>query len=336
MATEHKTPLTCSEIGILWGNYLADTMSLYIEKVHAAHTQDTRTRALIENVVSLLEKTCPTIRELLQKEGLPIPVGFTEEDVDFAVPPLYTDIFRLQYVKYKANIRMQANGFVLTMVTRADVRKFFRDVSIATMELDEQAADLLLDKGLYIRPPYVAVDGKREFIRGRDFMGSFFGAGERNLLAIEIGVLFNNIQNNVIGRTLLTGFAQTAESAVVRRYMRRGIEIATKHIEVLSALLRSEDVPVPAPWDAGVTGSTVAPFSDKLMMYHVSLLNQVGIAAAGTNTAAAMRKDLQTTYVRLAAEIGQYAADGANLMIENAWMEEPPKVLDHRELHPRQ
>ena len=34
----------------------------------------------------------------------------------------------------------------------------------------------------------------------------------------------------------------------------------------------------------------------------------------------------------LCGEIGGYAVDGANLLIKNYWLEEPPKAVDHREL----
>jgi len=44
------------------------------------------------------------------------------------------------------------------------------------------------------------------------------------------------------------------------------------------------------------------------------------------------QQDLQVCYMRLAAEIGQYTADGANMLIENNWLEEPPETVDHREL----
>lgn len=331
MANKHTAPLTAGEIGILWNNYLVDSMSLWVERVHAAHEQDAHVRALIMDTVAFLEKTTAEIQALLERENLPAPAGFTAADVDLAAPPLYTGVFRLQYVKNKVNIRLAANGLALAGVTRADVREFYRNVTLAVLALDDKATELLLEKGLYIRAPYVPVDAQREFVSGRDFLGSFFGAGHRSLLAVETGVLHSNIQNNIAGRTLLTGFAQTAGAAEVRRYMLRGVEIAGSHIDILSALLRDEAVPVPATWDAGVTTSTVAPFSDRLMLNHVAFLNQAGLAACGTNTAAASRKDLQATYLRLAADIARYAAEGANLLIDNAWAEEPPKVASHRE-----
>jgi hypothetical protein len=68
------------------------------------------------------------------------------------------------------------------------------------------------------------------------------------------------------------------------------------------------------------------------MLQHIVLLNHAGLAAYGTFMSESLRKDLLTNYVRLMAEIGQYLEDGSTLLLDNNWMEEPPKVVDHREL----
>jgi len=151
-------------------------------------------------------------------------------------------------------------------------------------------------------------------------------------LAAEIGTLFSNIRNNIMGKILLTGFSQVAESPNVREYMNRGVEIAIKHVEIFREVLQEENIPIPMTSDSGVTNSTVAPFSDRLMLSHAVVLNQAGMAAYGTAMSVSMRKDLQGSYMRLATEIGQYAADGAKLLIDKNWMEEPPEAVDHREL----
>jgi len=332
MATEHKTSLTSTEIGVLWFQYMVDTMSLCVEKFSAAKEQDDQVRPIYQDALSIMEKTTAQIRQIFQNESIPLPQGFTDDDINLDAPALYSDTYRLQYVKFKVNLRMAANGLAMAESSRSDVRKLYRDLSIATLDLDDRTTSLLLEKGLYIRAPYITVGEKAEFVHGQNFMGSFFDGGERKLLAAEIGTLFSNIRNNIMGKILLTGFSQVAESSNVRKYFNRGVEIANKHVQIFSEFLREEDIPIPMSSDSGVTTSTVAPFSDKLMLFHVVLLNQVGIAAYGTALSASMRKDLQASYMRLVAEIGQYAADGANLLIDKNWMEEPPEAVDHREL----
>lgn len=332
MSTALKIPLTSAEIGILWNQYTLDTMSLYVEKFALACEQDEKIYDIIREAVMLMEKTSAQVRHIFQKEGIPIPMGFSEEDVNLDAPPLYSSIFRLQYIKHKFNLRMVMNGLNLARSSRSDIRKFYHDLTIAILRLDDRATNLLLDKGLYIRAPYISIPDHAEFVQQQNFMGRFFGGAERKLLAIEIAGLFYNIQNNLIGKMLLTGFSQVAQSTDIQRYFMRGIEIANKHIDIFSSALHAEDVPIPMPWDSGVTNSMVAPFSDKLMLQHIAILNQVGITAYATCMSESMRKDLLIDYVRLAAEIGQYTADGAALLIDNNWMEEPPKTVDHQEL----
>jgi hypothetical protein len=44
--------------------------------------------------------------------------------------------------------------------------------------------------------------------------------------------------------------------------------------------------------------------------------------------AASQRSDLALNYERLSLEIGQYVKDGANIMIDHAWLEQPPGTYD--------
>lgn len=85
-------------------------------------------------------------------------------------------------------------------------------------------------------------------------------------------------------------------------------------------------------WDAHILDSTVAPFSDKLMMFHTTTLIAAGIGNYGTAAGTCERMDLNALYTRLSAEIALYAEDGANLMIKYALLEEPPKAADHQAL----
>jgi hypothetical protein len=47
---------------------------------------------------------------------------------------------------------------------------------------------------------------------------------------------------------------------------------------------------------------------------------------------ASPRRDIATTYVRLSAEIANYAMEGAKLTIEHGWLEEPPHASNRKEL----
>ncbi|QVY63659.1 DUF3231 family protein [Cytobacillus gottheilii] len=118
----------------------------------------------------------------------------------------------------------------------------------------------------------------------------------------------------------------------MRQFFVEGKGISNKHMKKFSSTLTNEDIPAPISWDSHVTDSTVSPFSDKLMMFHTTTLIAVGIGNYGTAAGTCQRMDLNATYTRLSAEIALFAEDGANLMIKHAFLEEPPKAIDHNAL----
>jgi hypothetical protein len=126
----------------------------------------------------------------------------------------------------------------------------------------------------------------------------------------------------------LIGFSQVARAKEVQAYFVRGKEIASKHVEIFGSLLREDDIPAAQTWDAEATAATIAPFSDKLMMFHALAMNSGGIGYYGASMGASQRRDIGAMYSRLMAEVAQYTEDGANIMINNAWMEQPPTVVD--------
>ena len=65
-------------------------------------------------------------------------------------------------------------------------------------------------------------------------------------------------------------------------------------------------------------------------MYHVSAMIAAGIGNYGMALAASPRRDIGLEYMSLIPEVALYAEDGANIMIKNGWMEEPPQA-DNRD-----
>lgn len=130
----------------------------------------------------------------------------------------------------------------------------------------------MLSRGILPRHPYMPVSGARDLTRHPSFFRGFLGK-KRPLLGQEINHLFASVMFNYFGRVLLTGFAQVARAAQVRDYMLEGIKITDGIIQEFTATLQEDGITAPLPPGAGVTDSQAAPFSDKLMMYHVSILS---------------------------------------------------------------
>ncbi|WP_413303092.1 DUF3231 family protein [Bacillus sp. 1P10SD] len=105
-----------------------------------------------------------------------------------------------------------------------------------------------------------------------------------------------------------------------------------KHIKVFSSYLEMDSLPAPMSYDQEVTESIESPFSDKLMMFHFNLMIYVGIGNYGVSIAESQRSDMVIDYSRLNAEILKYSEDGANIMIANGWLEQPPIAANRRDL----
>lgn len=130
----------------------------------------------------------------------------------------------------------------------------------------------------------------------------------------------------------MLGFAQTAQFKDVREFSFRAANIAIKHMEVFGSILSRDYLPAPMTWDSSTMKSTVAPFTDKVMMFHTLSLCSIGIVNYALALGASPRKDIAIDYGRLSAEIAQLAEDAAKIMIEHEWLEQPPQVLNHEAL----
>jgi hypothetical protein len=331
MQTEHKTKLTSAEMAELWSAYMNDSMMVCMLKYFLNKAVDTEIRAVIKYGLQLSQSHVERITKLFQAEKFPIPRAFGEEDVDISAPRLYSDNLMLTFIKQIGQLGINAYSVAIGLSARKDVYSYFSQCFAEMNKLHEMATDVLLSKGLYIRPPYIPTPDKVEFVNKQTFLAGWF-ADRRPLTVIEISHLYANIQRNAMGIPTLIGFSQTAQLKEVGQYMVRGKEIASKHVEVFTSILREDDIPAPTTWDGDVMESTTQVFSDKLTMFQVTALNALGIGYYGTSMGVSPRRDIGVQYQRLMAEVALYAEDGANIMIKNGWMERPPQAPDRDKL----
>lgn len=334
METAHNIKLTSAEIGMLWTTYINDTMARCVLGYFLNKVEDTEIQPVIAFALKVSEEHVGELTELFHSEKFPVPQGFSDEDVNVNAKRLFSDSLFLYYIKNMSKVGLTAYAMSYAMSSRSDVRAFYSRALTQTQTLDQLVTELLLSKGLYIRPPYISTPDSIDFVESSKFLsGGFFGfMDKRPLTSIEIAHLFANIQTNALGKALLTGFQQVAKSQVLIKYLERGVHIAGKHIEIFDKTLKDDELPVPMTWDSDVMDSKESPFSDKLILFHVALLVTVGSGNYGLAASASPRKDVAATYVRLAAEIAIYTLDGAKIMIDHGWMEEPPLAPDRKKL----
>jgi hypothetical protein len=327
----HHIRLTSSEVGGLWANYITDSMFVCIYKYYLAKVEDAEIKKVLEHALDLSQQHVQVVTKIFKEEGHAIPLGFTENDVNVNAPRLFSDEFFLFYTKQMTKGALATYSVILPHTFRNDIREHFMSCISSSMELFNETAKVLLSKGLEVRSPYIPYLQEVDMVEKKRFLAGWWGK-QRTLTASEITHLYSNIQTNHMGSAVTTGFGQVAQLDEIREYMKRGKDISKKQIEIFSTYLKENNLPVPNTWDALVQPINVSPFSDKLMMFQISLMTASGIGNYGTAISATQRHDIGADYTRLLAEIGHFAQDGMNLEIKYEWLERPPHAADRDEL----
>lgn len=321
--------LTSAEIAAIWTTFMNNSLLISTLKYFIEKNEDKEIRPIIENCINMFNERLVKMTSFFAEANHPIPCGFSDQDVNVKAPRLYTDNFVLFYLLQMARTGVGVYSTYLPLLSRQDVLDFFVKCISQAVEVSKWITEIMLLKGIFVKAPLIDIPAKIEYVKNEDFLGSWLGGEVRTLHSKEITYIFSNIQTNVIGKTLITGFGQVAESEKVREYMVRGGKVAAKHIEIFTSILRKEDIlpPTPAWNDMVVTDSTVAPFSDKLMMATIMLTIEGGMRFYGIGLDLDTRHELVAKFIRLMIEVGKYGADGINIMIDNGWLEQPPLAI---------
>ncbi|GAM13497.1 DUF3231 family protein [Mesobacillus selenatarsenatis] len=330
-STHNSIKMTAAEISYLWTTYLSDTMSICVLQYFLQQIDDSDIKVLVQQALDLSFQHVEGIKEIYAQEGIAVPQGFTDQDVNLKAERLFSDIFYLKYIKNMAGGGLSGYSRMLPNIYRKDIKRFYSKALTSSMELEQEATLLLLEKGLATRPPFIPYPDKVEFIKKQSFF--LEGLGRRGALSgKEVTHLHFNIETNQLGAAISTGFSQTAQNKQARNYFIRGKEIALKHIKVFRDYLEKHSLPAHAGIEQEVSESTQSVFSDKLMMFHFSVMIYAGIGNYGVAISESQRSDLVIDYSRLNAEILKYSEDGINIMVANEWLEQPPLSVDRQNL----
>ncbi|HWO95884.1 MAG TPA: DUF3231 family protein [Bacillus sp. (in: firmicutes)] len=322
--------LTSAEMGKLWATYMGNSMGKCILSYYLQHVEDEDIKTLLENALKLSEEFLKTINDIFTKENFPIPKGFSEEDVNLGAPRLFQDEFYVHYLKYAAKAAMSIYNVAVPLVYRKDVKEFFRYCMDSTMDLMDQIKEILMNKGLIIKPPVIPVPVKVEFVH-QDFLNGFLGH-VRPLHALEIAHFYDVIENNAASKALIMAFAQVVKDEKIRKLLERGKNIIKTNTEDYIQKLYDEDLPAPSFLDDLVTTSTFSPFSDKLMLFHKMDMFTMKIRVFGNAIAVNGRNDIGLIYTNALMKNSAFVREAAKIMIEKGWFEQPPRAADRKKL----
>lgn len=326
-----KEKLTSAEIGKLWATYIGNTMAECVLSYYLKHTDDQSIKKVVESALNLSKTLVKNIKEIFIQENFPLPIGYTEEDVNLDAPRLFSDEFYLHYLKYTSKAGMSIYTIAIPLMTRKDIRDFFINTLNSTVKLVTEINDVLEEKGLIVKPPIIPIPKRVDFVQQQSYLHGFFG-DIRPLHALEILHLYENIENNVTSKALLIGFSQVAKNEKVQKFMLRGKKITNKHIEICSQQLHKNNLPSPPLLDDAVSTSTFSPFSDKLMLWHKIDMFSMKIRSYANGASLNGRRDIGALYAKSLMDVSLYMEDGTNIMIDHGWMEQPPEAVDRENL----
>ncbi|CAG9622255.1 DUF3231 family protein [Sutcliffiella rhizosphaerae] len=326
--------LTSGEMGKLWATYNGNTMAKCVLSYYLKNVEDEDIKKVLEYALDLAKTFVKEIGEIFKQENFPIPVGLTDEDVNLDAPRLFNDEFYLYYLQYAGKAGMSIYSAAISIVTRKDIRDFYVKALSGVVKLMTETSDMLISRGKLMNSPTVPNPKEVYFVNNQRFLNGYLG-DVRPLHGLETAHLFDNINNDITSKALIIGFSQGVQDKKVRKFLERGRNINKKHIEMLSKKLNEDNLPSPSLLDHIVTSSTIPPFSDKLMILHKIDMFSMKIRQYANGASLNGRRDIGALYARCLMDVSLYVEDGANIMIEYGWMEQPPIVVNRNKLSSR-
>jgi len=126
MEAKHEhSKLTSAELAYLWSTYMADSMSICMLKYFLTHVDDEKIKTLVSHALDLSQQHVEIIREIFTSEGVEIPEGFTDKDVNLKAKRLFSDLFYLYYIHNMTKGGLVTYGRVLQNTYRHDIHSFF-------------------------------------------------------------------------------------------------------------------------------------------------------------------------------------------------------------------
>lgn len=326
----HSARLSSAEIGGLWAAYLQETMAVCLLKYFLYHNRDEEIKVTLQEALEISVGHIQQITDMYNNEKMPLPDGFTDEDIDLSAPPLFYDLFGLTFVYSMSRMGMINTAFITSNIARQDILELFTSIVNDSTKLYQKTTALMLAKGVYDRPPMIPYPKEVKYIDDKSYISAF--GKKRPLNTMELAEIFFNTERNYFSIILCLGLLQVVKDKEIHDYIQEGKKISEKQIRTFNDILIKEELLGNIPLSMEVTDSTVSPFSNKLIVMLFHSLNSIDITLIGHAMSVSLRTDLVAYYEKYILEILLYAKKGFKIMVDRGWMQEPPGAPDRRDL----
>jgi len=323
--------LSSWEMSQLWLIYQANSSIQCILQYFVATAQDPEIKAVLNDALNGITLQLSTVTNLFNTV-FPIPHGFSDEDVRPNAKRLYSDSLMLTWLRKIIKFGLVKLSHALPLASRPDVRDYLNNALVFTQSLFNKTQDLLVKKGIAIKPPYIPVPDKVNYVTDKyKYYGGLFGK-KRPINVLELTHVFERLETKIAEKAMLLGFVQVVKDKEVKAYFSKGNDVVDKGIDRWSSILKDEDLSPSMHWTSEVTDSIESPFSDRLMLFHVMFSITYSITANGFALGNCNRTDIISSFSKATLDLGVYDKEGLDLMIDKGWLEEIPLAADREEI----
>lgn len=331
--TENKESLdglTATEVSNIWSSYLKNSMEQRFFEYFYNTTEDNEIKKVIKKMLLKSQKNINELKDIFLNENLTIPLGFTDEDVRAEADKVFSDTFILYFCFDFTLLSMSTYPIAFSDSTRKDVRYHLQENIEFTLNIQNELVDLMLSKGVFLKPPQLAIERKIEFADSIKYLNGFFG-GSRPVNVPEIANLSRVIHRAQFSKMVFVAFNKLATTKDLKKHFSKGRDGIEKVLDSLQEVLEKENIPISSSGDYKILDVGISPFSDKLMLFFINTC--LGIFCFSMISQAmnsSLRTDIILKFNKIADDMKMYYGQGLLFAIKEKWLEEPPQAVDRK------
>ncbi|KAA9022084.1 DUF3231 family protein [Niallia endozanthoxylica] len=322
--------LTATEVSNLWSSFLMNSMQQRLLEYFFASTEDSTIKLVIEKMLDQSRRNIIELKEIFDQEKLNAPLGFTNEDVRIDATKVFSDTFIVHFCFDLTHLSLSTYPIALADCTRNDIRDHFQKNIAFTVKIQNEIVDIMLSKGIYLRPPQVAIDSEVEYAENFMYLNGFFG-GSRPLNVAEIANLSRIIHRAQFSKMVFVTFSKLAQTKDLKKHFGKGRDGIEKVLDSLQEVLDNENIPISASGDYQISNTEIPPFSDKLMLFFVNTcLGIFCFAMVSQAMTSSLRTDIVSKLSKISDDMKKFYGMGLLLAIKENWFEQLPQAVDRK------
>lgn len=327
---ESSVGLTSTEISNIWAVYMKHSMELRFLEYFIETTEDGQIRKIVESMLNHTRKSMEEVKNLFVSENLVVPKGLTGEDIQVNTCKVFSDIFILLFCYDLSMLSLSTYPGAFVESTKKDIRNHFQSGIDFNLNIHNEMVNLMLSKGVYTRPPQLAVENVVDFVDEKKYLSGLLGES-RPINMPEVANVFRLIHRAHFSKMVFVAFSKLANSKDLKQHFSKGRDGIQAVLDSLQEVLEKENIPIPAASDYNILEVENSPFSDKLMLYFVnSCLGLFCFTMLCQAMTSSFRSDIVAKVAKIMLQMQDYYKDGVKLTIKEGWMEKPPQSIDRK------